>query len=155
MGEVPLYTGLIPISDISHGLARRFLTHLPGRRGGRRRRGRQARLATGRRLTSSGQTSPRARLGTSPRARLGMCGRARFRLVPFEQVMSQIHRSGNESASAWHRACEPTQVMSHVGIWALRHIRRQGYEASKVDSLKPRKYIHLGLVDWKLSQLRG
>ena len=33
-----------------------------------------------------------------------------------------------------------------VGIWALRTHK----EASKVDSLKPRKYIHLGLVDWKL-----
>ena len=27
---------------------------------------------------------------------------------------------------------------------------RQVYEASKIDSLKPRKYIHLGFVDWNL-----
>ena len=26
----------------------------------------------------------------------------------------------------------------------------QAYEAPKADSLTPRKYIHLGLVDWKL-----
>jgi len=32
---------------------------------------------------------------------------------------------------------------------------RHGYEASKVDSLKPRKYIHLGLVDWKLAKMAG
>jgi len=30
-----------------------------------------------------------------------------------------------------------------LGIWALR---RQGYEASTVDSRKPRKYIHLGAL---------
>ena len=30
------------------------------------------------------------------------------------------------------------------------HKRRQGYEASKADSLEPRKYIHLGIVDWKI-----
>jgi len=27
------------------------------------------------------------------------------------------------------------------------HIRRQGHEASKVDSFRPRKYIHSGIVD--------
>ena len=30
------------------------------------------------------------------------------------------------------------------------HSRRQGDEASTVDLVEPRKYIHLGLVDWKL-----
>jgi len=38
-------------------------------------------------------------------------------------------------------------------VWVyglLAHLRRKGYEASQVDSLKPRKYIHVGLVDWKL-----
>ena len=29
-----------------------------------------------------------------------------------------------------------------VGIWAIWHLWRQGYEASKSDSLKPREYIH-------------
>jgi hypothetical protein len=31
-------------------------------------------------------------------------------------------------------------------------MRRQGNEARKVDSLKPRKYILLELVEWKLTQ---
>ena len=34
-----------------------------------------------------------------------------------------------------------------MGIWALR---AQGYEASRVDSLKPREFIRSGLVDWEL-----
>ena len=49
---------------------------------------------------------------------------------------------------------DPRVLGRCVGIWALGHIRRQGYEVPKVDLRKPRKYIHLGLVDWKLSQLR-
>ena len=38
-----------------------------------------------------------------------------------------------------------------VGI-SDKGIRRQGYEAPKVDSLKPRKYSHLVLVDLKLTR---
>ena len=45
----------------------------------------------------------------------------------------QVLECGPEEDNPWR-----------VGIWALRHTRRQGYEASKVDSLKPRKYIHSG-----------
>jgi len=33
--------------------------------------------------------------------------------------------------------------------WLEGDLRRQGYEASKVDSRKPRKHIDLGIVDWK------
>ena len=39
------------------------------------------------------------------------------------------------------------RTMWELGLWG--HIRRPGYKASKVDSPKPRKYIHLGLFDWK------
>jgi len=35
------------------------------------------------------------------------------------------------------------------------HSRMQGYEASKVNLLKPRKYIHFGLVNWKLPVCSG
>ena len=31
-------------------------------------------------------------------------------------------------------------------------MRRRDYQASKADSLKTRKYIHFGLVDWKLTE---
>ena len=41
--------------------------------------------------------------------------------------------------------------MSLVRVSGLSgHIRGNGYEAPKVASLKPRKYIHSGLVDWKI-----
>ena len=49
---------------------------------------------------------------------------------------------------------------AHTGgdVWVCGlegHMRRHGYEAPKVDLLKPRKYIHLGLVDWKLAEDGG
>ena len=34
------------------------------------------------------------------------------------------------------------------------HLGRQGDEAPTVDSLKPRHYIHLGLVDWVQTDTR-
>jgi len=43
-----------------------------------------------------------------------------------------------------------------VWIYGLQgHLRRQGYEASNVDSLKPRKYIHLGLVGCSVQIMEG
>ena len=41
-------------------------------------------------------------------------------------------------------------TLTVCGFLGYGHKRRQGYEAPKIDLLKPRKYIHSGLVDWKL-----
>ena len=51
--------------------------------------------------------------------------------------------SGMNSPPAWN-------------LWASGlqgRIRGQGYEAPKVDSLKPRKYIHLGLVGCSVNRI--
>lgn len=48
-------------------------------------------------------------------------------------------------------ACiERRDAVFFVGIWALRAHEEARLEAPKVDSLKPRKCIHLALVDYEL-----
>jgi hypothetical protein len=67
------------------------------------------------------------------------------RLAALERAPAISHMIGDYG----NRRAEQKPRQRGVGIWALRAPKEANYEASNVDSLKPRKYIHLGLVDWK------